>query len=79
MNYKKEREQRFKKICSHFENEMLSTLLCCSKIESKLFEKLSSAVSSYLNESKNIDCRIRHQMECWFPKVKSKINLMMLS
>lgn len=52
MNYKKEREQRFKKICSHFENEMLSTLLCCSKIESKLFEKLSSAVSSYLNESK---------------------------
>ena len=52
MNYKEKREQRFKKICSHFENEMLSTLLCCVKIDSKLFEKLSNAVSNYLHESK---------------------------
>ena len=52
LSFKEKRELRFKKICSHFENEMLSTLLCCSKIDNKLFKKLSNAVSNYFSESK---------------------------
>ena len=52
LSFKEKRELRFKKICNHFDNEMLSSLLCCQRINSKFFNALSKAVSEYLYESK---------------------------
>ena len=51
MNYKKKRELRFKNICSNFENEMLSSLVCFSKIKANLFKSLSENVNNYFIES----------------------------
>ena len=52
MNFKKKRELRFKNICSNFENEMLSSLICCSKVKADLFKSLSKNVNNYFIESK---------------------------